>query len=53
MIPVCRDEILPRPAGTDLPYDYMWKLHFFPARRDSFPPGICLALYTISLNYSL
>ena len=32
-------------------YDYMWKLNFVLARRDSFPPGICLDLYAISLNF--
>ena len=26
------------------PYDYMWKLNFFLAMRDSFPPGILLDL---------
>ena len=40
MIPVCRDEISPRPAETDLTL----RLHV---------EIMCLALYTISLNYSL
>ena len=34
-------------------YDYMWKLSFVQARRDSFSPGICLDLYAFSLNSSL
>ena len=34
-------------------YDYMWKLHFVLARRDSFPPGIWLDLHTFSLDFSL
>ena len=37
MIPACRDEISP--------YDYMWKLNFVLARRDSFPPGIWFDLH--------
>ena len=53
MIPVCRDEISRCPAGTDLTYDYMWKLNFVPARWDSFLPVICLDLYVISLEFSL
>ena len=52
MIPVCWGEISPRPAGTDLTLR-LWKLNFFPARRDSFLPGICLDLCAISLNFSL
>ena len=35
------------------PYDYMWKLNFVLARRDSFPPGIWLDLHAFSLDFSL
>ena len=35
------------------PYDYIRKLNFVLARRDSFPPGIRLDLHTLSLNFSL
>ena len=35
------------------PYDYMWKLNFVMARRDSFPPGIWLDLHAFSLDFSL
>ena len=35
------------------PYDYMWKLNFILARRDSFPPAIWLDLHAFSLYFSL
>ena len=35
----------PVEPGQILPYDYMRKLNFVLARRDSFPTGICLDLY--------
>ena len=53
MIPVCQDEISPRPAGTDLTLQNMWKLDFVPERRDSFPLSICLDLHAVSLNFPL
>ena len=37
--------------GQISPYDYMWKLNFVTARRDSFPPGICLDLHAISFEF--
>ena len=43
----------PVQLGQILPYYYMWKLNFVPARWDCFPPDNCLDLYTISLNISL
>ena len=52
MIPVCRDEISHRPAGPDLTLRLHVEIKFVPARRDSFPPGICLDLYAISLGFS-
>ena len=53
MIPVCLDEISPRPAGTDLTLRLHVEINFVPAWRDSFPPSICLDLCAISLNFSL
>ena len=52
MIPVCRDEVSHRPAGTNLTLRLHVEIKFVPARRDSFPPGICLDLYAISLDFS-
>ena len=37
--------------GQISPYDYMWKLNFVTARRDNFPPGICLDLHAISFEF--
>ena len=53
MIPVCRDEISPRPAGTDLTLRLHVEIKFRPGKAGQFPPGICLDLYAISLNFSL
>ena len=44
MIPVCRDEISPRSARTDLTLRLHVEINFVTARRDSFPPGSCLDL---------
>ena len=46
MISLFRDEISTCPAGTDFTLHYLRKSDFIPARRDSFPPGICVALFT-------
>ena len=35
------------------PYDYMWKLNFVLARRESFPLGIWLDLHAFSWDFSL
>ena len=35
-------KLQPVPPGQILPYDYMGKLIFITARRDRFPPDICL-----------
>ena len=53
MIPVYRDEISPRPAGTDLTLRLHVEIKFRPGKAGQFPPGICLDLYAISLNFSL
>ena len=53
MIPVCWDEISPRPAGTDLTLRLHVEIKFRPGKAGQFPPGICLDLYAISLNFSL
>ena len=53
MIPVCLDEISPRPAGTDLTLRLHVEIKFRPGKAGQFPPGICLDLYAISLNFSL
>ena len=34
-------------------HDYIWKLNFVLARRDSFPNGLSLDLHALSLNFSL
>ena len=36
MIPVCRDEILPRPAGTDLTLRLHVKIKFCPGKAGQF-----------------
>ena len=41
----------PVQPGHISPYNYMWKLNFITARRDSFPPAICLDLQALSLNF--
>ena len=53
MIPVCRDEISARPAGTDFTLRLHVEIKFRPARRDSFPLGLSLDLHAFSLNFSL
>ena len=53
MIPVCRDEFQPVQPSQISPYDYMWKLHFVLASRDSFSPIIWLDLHAFSLDFSL
>ena len=53
MLPVFRDEILTRPIGADFTLQIHGKSNCVPARRDSFPPGICLDLYTFPFNFSL
>ena len=40
----------PVQLGQISPYEYMWKLNFVRARRDSFPIGISLDLNALSLN---
>ena len=49
MIPNCQDEISIRLAGTWFTNKdfYIGKLSFLPVRRDIFPPGICLHLFSI------
>ena len=47
MISLFRDEISTCPAGTDFTLHYMGKSDFIPARRDSFPLGICVAFIYI------
>ena len=42
---LARMKIQPVQPRQILPYDYMWKLNFVLARRDSFPPGIWLDLH--------
>ena len=53
MIPVCRDEILTRPAGTDFTLRLHGEMNFNLAWRNSFPLAICLDLHTFSFNFSL
>ena len=53
-VPVFRDVIYqPFPPGQISPYDNTKKSNFVPARRDSFPSGICLDLFTFSFNFPL
>ena len=40
----------PVQPGQILPYDYIEKLNFIPARQDTFPPGFYLDLYNIFLQ---
>ena len=53
MIPVCRDEISTSSVGTDLTLRFHGEIKFRPGKAGQFPPGICLDLYAISLNFSL
>ena len=42
MISFCWEKISIGKPGHTSPYNYTGKLNFIPARRDSFPPDICL-----------
>ena len=53
MISVAGMKFQPAQPRQISPYDYMWKLNFILARRDSFPPGIWLDLHAFSLDFSL
>ena len=53
MIPVAGMKYQLVHHGEILTCNYMGKLNFIPARRDSFPLGICLDLYRFSFNISL
>ena len=53
MIAVYRNEIPTVQLGEISHYNYMVKSHFISARRGSFSLGICLDLYTFSLNFAL
>ena len=46
MNPVCRDEVSTRPAGADFTLRLHREINFILARRDKFPPGFYLDLYT-------
>ena len=47
IIPVCRDEISSRPAGTDLTLRLNVEINFSPGNAGQF--STCLDLYAISL----
>ena len=51
MIPVCRDEISARLAGTDFTLQLHGETKFHPDKAVRFPPGICLDLYTFYLSF--
>ena len=53
MIPVCRNEILACPAGTDFILRLHGESNFISARQDSFPTSICLEMFTFSFNFPL
>ena len=50
---ICRDELQHVQPGQISPYDYMGEPNFIQARRDSFPRGICINLFTFSCNFPL
>ena len=53
MIPVCRDEISPRPAGTDLTLRLHVEIKFRPGKAGQLSTWHLLDLCAICLNFSL